>query len=214
MSAGKLQDSLERKWKAAVEHRFGIPQIAQLVAGLVIQRSPLPVPFAPASLFSGGSTTHVANRASMWKQDESGRVHTPLEPVVLGATLALIPVLIVEADTTSPAWRDVATAANWIIWAIFAAELTAVLVFAPRKRAACTRGPSKLRFCLDADRALMAVPLRQEGPPSARWRRSSSRRSSVRGWRLAATVVTGLPPQGGPRCRSLCAQAGRGGAAV
>lgn len=27
----------------------------------------------------------------MWTQDESGRVHTPLEPVVLAATLALIP---------------------------------------------------------------------------------------------------------------------------
>jgi hypothetical protein len=78
----------------------------------------------------------VANRAGMWKQDESGRVHTPLEPVVLGATLALISVLIVEADTTSQTWRDVATVANWIIWAVFLAELTAVLVFAPRKRAA------------------------------------------------------------------------------
>jgi voltage-gated potassium channel len=72
----------------------------------------------------------------MWKQDESGRVHTPLEPVVLGATLALIPVLIIEADTTSDLWREVATVANWVIWAIFAAELTAVLVYAPRKRAA------------------------------------------------------------------------------
>jgi hypothetical protein len=56
---------------------------------------------------------------------ESGRVHTPLEPVVLGATLALIPVLIVEADANSSAWQEVATVANWIIWAIFAAELTA-----------------------------------------------------------------------------------------
>jgi hypothetical protein len=72
----------------------------------------------------------------MWKQDESGRVHTPLEPVVLGATLALIPVLIIEADANSHAWQEVATVANWIIWAIFATELTAVLVVAPRKRAA------------------------------------------------------------------------------
>jgi len=72
----------------------------------------------------------------MWKQDDSGRVHTPLEPVVLGATLALIPVLIIEADTTSHAWGDVATVVNWIIWAIFAAELAVVLVYAPRKRAA------------------------------------------------------------------------------
>jgi hypothetical protein len=37
----------------------------------------------------------------MWKQDDSGRVHTPLEPVVLVATLALIPVLIIEADATT-----------------------------------------------------------------------------------------------------------------
>jgi hypothetical protein len=78
----------------------------------------------------------VANPAGMWKQDESGRVHTPLEPVVLGATLALIPVLIIEADANSHAWQEVATVANWIIWAIFATELTAVLVVAPRKRAA------------------------------------------------------------------------------
>jgi hypothetical protein len=35
----------------------------------------------------------------VWTQDESGRVHTPLEPLVLAATLALIPVLILERDT-------------------------------------------------------------------------------------------------------------------
>ena len=72
----------------------------------------------------------------MWKQDESGRVHTPLEPVVLAATLALIPVLIIEADATSDAWQQFANVANWIIWAIFAVELAAVLVVADRKRAA------------------------------------------------------------------------------
>jgi voltage-gated potassium channel len=72
----------------------------------------------------------------MWKQDESGRVHTPLEPVVLAATLALIPVLILEADATTPGWQRFAEVANWIIWAIFVAELAAVLTFASRKRAA------------------------------------------------------------------------------
>ena len=72
----------------------------------------------------------------MWQQDESGRVHTPFEPVVLAATLSLIPILIIEADTTSDGWRTFATVANWIIWAIFATELVAVLVFAKRKRAA------------------------------------------------------------------------------
>ena len=72
----------------------------------------------------------------MWKQDESGRVHTPFEPVVLAATLSLIPVLIIEADTKSDGWLTFAEVANWIIWAVFAIELVAVLVFAKRKRAA------------------------------------------------------------------------------
>jgi hypothetical protein len=31
-------------------------------------------------------------------------VHTPFEPVALVATLALIPVLIIEADTKSDGW--------------------------------------------------------------------------------------------------------------
>ncbi len=72
----------------------------------------------------------------MWRQDESGRVHTPLEPIVLAATLALIPVLIIEADAKSDGWQRFAEAANWAIWGIFAFELVAVLVAASRKRAA------------------------------------------------------------------------------
>jgi hypothetical protein len=72
----------------------------------------------------------------VWTQDDSGRVHTPLEPVVLAATLALIPVLIIEADTTSEGWHRFAEVANWLIWAVFAIELAAVLIVAPRKRAA------------------------------------------------------------------------------
>jgi voltage-gated potassium channel len=71
-----------------------------------------------------------------WTQEESGRVHTPLEPVVLAATLALVPVLIIETDATSEGWQQFALVANWIIWAFFAAELAVVLVVAGRKRAA------------------------------------------------------------------------------
>jgi voltage-gated potassium channel len=72
----------------------------------------------------------------VWTQDESGRVHTPLEPLVLAATLALIPILIIEADTKSEGWRRFAEIANWIIWAVFAIELAAVLIVASRRRAA------------------------------------------------------------------------------
>jgi voltage-gated potassium channel len=71
----------------------------------------------------------------MWHQDESGRVHTPLEPIVLTATLLLIPVLILEADAEG-GWLTFAYAANWVIWGVFAIELVAVLYVAERKRAA------------------------------------------------------------------------------
>jgi voltage-gated potassium channel len=77
----------------------------------------------------------VANPSAVWNQDETGSVRTPLEPLVLAATLALIPVLIIEADA-SGGWRTAAFMANWGIWAVFAIELTAVLIVATRKRAA------------------------------------------------------------------------------
>src|SRR5262249_34544228 len=68
-------------------------------------------------------------------QDASGRVRTPLEPVVLAATLALIPVLILDADA-SGGWHTVAFLANWLIWAVFVVELVFILVVAQRKAAA------------------------------------------------------------------------------
>ena len=100
-----------------------------------------------------GSCSSMPKRAAMWNQDESGRVHTPFEPVVLAATLSLIPILIIEADTTSDGWRTFATVANWVIWAIFATELVAVLVFAKRKRAALRA------HWLDVAIVVLTVPL-------------------------------------------------------
>jgi voltage-gated potassium channel len=71
----------------------------------------------------------------VWRQEESGRVRTPLEPLVLAATLALIPVLILEADATGR-WQTAAYVANWLIWGVFAVELAAILIVATRKKAA------------------------------------------------------------------------------
>ena len=87
---------------------------------------------------AGGLTSPSTNQPDMWKQDVSGRVETPtwFEPVILGAALAMIPVLIVQRDTHSAGWRTAANAANWLIWAVFAAEMAFVLVVAQRKRAA------------------------------------------------------------------------------
>jgi voltage-gated potassium channel len=88
----------------------------------------------------------------VWQQDESGRVHTPFEPLVLVATLALIPVFILEIDTTGT-WQTVAFAANWVIWGVFAVELTAILIAAQRKRAA-------LRYhWLEVAIVILTVPL-------------------------------------------------------
>jgi voltage-gated potassium channel len=72
----------------------------------------------------------------MWQQAPNGRVSHPFEPLVLAATLAMIPVLIIDYDVDSGAWLTVAHVANWVIWGIFAAELTFILVVAPRKMAA------------------------------------------------------------------------------
>jgi voltage-gated potassium channel len=73
---------------------------------------------------------------SKWAQDESGRVEHPFEPLILIATLAMIPVIVVERDATSHGWRTFAFAANWVIWAIFAAEMAFILAVARRKGAA------------------------------------------------------------------------------
>jgi voltage-gated potassium channel len=72
----------------------------------------------------------------MWKQLPSGRVEHRFELPVLIAALALIPVLIVENFAKGQTWQDLAWAANWVIWAVFAAELAFILVVAPRKWAA------------------------------------------------------------------------------
>src|SRR5262245_55516722 len=72
----------------------------------------------------------------MWQQLESGRVTHRFEPVVLAATLALIPVFLIENEAHSDVWKDIAYAANWLIWLGFAAEFAFILAVAPRKSAA------------------------------------------------------------------------------
>lgn len=58
------------------------------------------------------------------------------EWVVLVATLLLIPVLLIEAESNSTGWKTFAAAANWTIWAIFVAEMVFILRVAPRRKAA------------------------------------------------------------------------------
>jgi voltage-gated potassium channel len=72
----------------------------------------------------------------MWQQDSKGKVETPFEPLILAATLAMIPVLILQRDAKSHEWKVIADAANWLIWAVFAVEVLTILIVAERKRAA------------------------------------------------------------------------------
>ena len=90
--------------------------------------------------------------AAMWEQAESGRVTHPFEGAVLVATLAMIPILIIQRDATSSGWQNFAEAANWVIWAVFSAELAFVLTVAPRKKAALRA------HWLDAAIVIVSVP--------------------------------------------------------
>ena len=72
---------------------------------------------------------------------------------MLVAALAMIPVLIIERDATSAGWQTFANVANWVIWAVFAAELTFILVVAPRRKAALRA------HWLDAAIVIVSVPL-------------------------------------------------------
>jgi voltage-gated potassium channel len=72
----------------------------------------------------------------MWQQLDSGRVTHRFEWVILVATLAIIPVMVIELEASSSAAREVAFVANWLIWSIFIAELAFILTVAPRKTAA------------------------------------------------------------------------------
>jgi voltage-gated potassium channel len=83
-----------------------------------------------------GLAAAATNKLGVWEQSESGRVTHPFEPLILAATLLMIPVLIIQRDASSDGWQTFASVANWGIWAVFAAELVFVLVVAPRKRAA------------------------------------------------------------------------------
>jgi uncharacterized paraquat-inducible protein A len=68
--------------------------------------------------------------------------------VILVATLAIIPVMTIDLEASSYAAREVAFAANWLIWAIFVAELAFILTVAgisDRSRQGTHRGDGERR---------------------------------------------------------------------
>src|SRR5438128_4911848 len=73
---------------------------------------------------------------SGWRQLENGRVAHRFEPFMLVVALAVVPVVLLEDASPRGAGHVAATVANWIIWALFTAELLFVLRVAPNRRAA------------------------------------------------------------------------------
>jgi voltage-gated potassium channel len=69
-------------------------------------------------------------------QTESGRVRHRLEWLMLALALLVIPVVLIEESNGPSTLKAAASAANWVIWTAFLLELVAVLIVAPRKRAA------------------------------------------------------------------------------
>jgi hypothetical protein len=80
-------------------------------------------------------------------------VSTPLEPVVLGSTLLLIPAFIIQADVKTGPWLTFAFSLNWLVWSLFVVELALILFVAERKRAALRA------HLLDAALIVTTVPL-------------------------------------------------------
>lgn len=78
----------------------------------------------------------VALRVELRAVDErSRRVERAFGLPVLVAALLVIPVIAIEQSGTGDPWRTLAGIVNWAIWIVFAAEVVAMLVVVPDRRA-------------------------------------------------------------------------------
>jgi hypothetical protein len=97
-----------------------------------------------------GSTTSVANRACICgrRTNPAASTHHLSRSFSRRRWRCII-----ESDATSEGWQRFADVANWTIWAVFAIELTAVLIVAQRKKAALRA------HWLDVAIVVLTVPL-------------------------------------------------------
>ena len=61
------------------------------------------------------------------------RIEKRLEPVLLVATLLVLPVLILQASKVDEPWRTVAAVGDWVIWLVFLAEVLIMLAVVPNR---------------------------------------------------------------------------------
>jgi voltage-gated potassium channel len=63
----------------------------------------------------------------------SERIARRFEPMIIVATLLVVPVLILEETDVGNAWATVAAVANWVIWLVFLAEVVVMLAVVPNR---------------------------------------------------------------------------------
>ncbi|MBO9534537.1 MAG: two pore domain potassium channel family protein [Solirubrobacteraceae bacterium] len=65
-------------------------------------------------------------------EDRAARWKSAFEWPTIAAAILVIPALALEQSAAEP-WNDVASALNWVIWLVFAAELVAMLAVSERR---------------------------------------------------------------------------------
>jgi voltage-gated potassium channel len=61
---------------------------------------------------------------------EAAKIDERMRPLIVTATLLVIPVLLLEAQPLGAPWHTVAVLGDWLIWLVFLAEFAAVLLLA------------------------------------------------------------------------------------
>ena len=64
----------------------------------------------------------------------SERIARRIEPLLIAATLLVVPVLLLQGSDLGEPWNTVAAVANWLIWLAFVAELVIMLAVVPNRR--------------------------------------------------------------------------------
>lgn len=75
--------------------------------------------------------SEAASRAREARQERADRVQHQLEwPAVIAASLT-IPIIVIQESHFGGPWTGIATALNWVTWAVFASEVIVMLRIAP-----------------------------------------------------------------------------------
>jgi voltage-gated potassium channel len=66
--------------------------------------------------------------------ERSERIERRLEPLIIVATLLVVPVLLLQRANVDEPWRTIANVGDWVTWLVFLAELVIMLAVVPSRR--------------------------------------------------------------------------------